>query len=167
MWNQPQNTKTQTSFQSVNPFQASSDSPVAYTQPTSTQVYAPFPVPMVGNSPSDENMRNQFNANFTTFTSQGVTSPTNGYSTSQLLMQNGGFTSPIPNTATWGYQSNVPQWSSSQLGQSGLFSNDNKAVETAQHADWIQNPVNPFMVYIYDHINFQTILKVVKIKTLD
>lgn len=103
---------------------------------------------MVGNSPSDENMRNQFNANFASFTSQGVTSPTNGYTTSQLLMQNGGFTSPTPNTGSWGIPSNVPQWSSSQLGQGGLFSNDNKSAETAQHADWIQNPVNPFMVSI-------------------
>lgn len=151
MWNQPQQ-NTQTSFQPVNPFQATTESTLVYSQPTSSQGYVPFFTPMVGNSPSEENMRNQFNANFT---SQAVTSPTNGYSSSQLMMQNGGFTSPIPSTMSWGVPANVPQWSSSQLAQGGLFSNDNKTTtETAQHADWIQNPVNPFMVLQSNNMGF-------------
>ncbi|XP_035232264.1 arf-GAP domain and FG repeat-containing protein 1-like isoform X4 [Stegodyphus dumicola] len=143
LWNQTQVTKTQT-FQSANPFQSSSESGIPYCQITNSQVYAPFPIPMVGNSPSDDGVRNQFNANFSAFPTQVLTSPTNGYGTNQMLLQNGGFTSPTPGTTSWGIPSSIPQWSSSHLGQGGLFSSE-KSVEPAQHSDWIQNPVNPFM----------------------
>lgn len=48
---------------------------------------------------------------------------------------------------SWNMPTNLPMWSSSQTtGLGGLFSNENKPPEPAQHADWIQNPVNPFTV---------------------
>ncbi|GFT96849.1 arf-GAP domain and FG repeat-containing protein 1 [Nephila pilipes] len=111
MWSQSQVVKS--SFQSANPFQTGTDG-LSYSQTTSSQAYAPFPIPMVGNSPSDDN--------------------------------NGGLVSPTSGSGAWNMPSNMPMWSSSQMGLGGLFSNENKPSEPAQHSDWIQNPVNPFMV---------------------
>ncbi|PRD34540.1 UNVERIFIED_CONTAM: Arf-GAP domain and FG repeat-containing protein 2 [Trichonephila clavipes] len=141
MWSQSQ---VKSSFQSANPFQTGTDG-LSYSQTTSSQAYAPFPIPMVGNSPSDDNVRNQFNANFSPFPAQ-IVSPTNGYGTNPLLVQNGGLVSPTSGSGAWNMPSNMPMWSSSQMGLGGLFSNENKPSEPAQHSDWIQNPVNPFMV---------------------
>ncbi|GFR10831.1 arf-GAP domain and FG repeat-containing protein 1 [Trichonephila clavata] len=141
MWSQSQ---VKSSFQSANPFQTGTDG-LSYSQTTSSQAYAPFPIPMVGNSPSDDNVRNQFNANFSPFPAQ-IVSPTNGYGSNPLLVQNGGLVSPTSGSGAWNMPSNMPMWSSSQMGLGGLFSNENKPSEPAQHSDWIQNPVNPFMV---------------------
>ncbi|XP_055937301.1 arf-GAP domain and FG repeat-containing protein 1-like isoform X2 [Argiope bruennichi] len=142
LWSQSQNVKS--SFQSANPFQTGTDA-LSYSQTSNSQAYAPFPIPMVGNSPSDDSVRNQFNANFSPFPPQMV-SPANGYGANPLLLQNGGLVSPTSGSAAWNMPSNMPMWSSSQMGLGGLFSNDNKPSDPAQHSDWIQNPVNPFAV---------------------
>ncbi|CAL1273433.1 unnamed protein product [Larinioides sclopetarius] len=142
LWSQSQNVKS--SFQSANPFQTGTDA-LSYSQTSNSQAYAPFPIPMVGNSPSDDSVRNQFNANFSPFPTQMV-SPANGYGANPMLLQNGGLVSPTSGSATWNMPSNMPMWSSSQMGLGGLFSNDNKPSDPAQHSDWIQNPVNPFAV---------------------
>ncbi|XP_071033658.1 arf-GAP domain and FG repeat-containing protein 1 isoform X1 [Parasteatoda tepidariorum] len=145
LWSQqPQQAPIHNTYQSANPFQTGSESGLSYTQTASSQAYAPFPIPIVGNSPSDDGVRNQFNTNFSAFPNQIVSSPTNGYGTNQLLFQNGGIVSPTTSSGMW----NVPMWSSSHLGQSGgLFTSENKSsMDSAQHSDWIQNPVNPFTV---------------------
>ncbi|GBN00871.1 Arf-GAP domain and FG repeat-containing protein 1 [Araneus ventricosus] len=142
LWSQSQNVKS--SFQSANPFQTGTDA-LSYSQTSNSQAYAPFPIPMVGNSPSDDSVRNQFNANFSPFPTQMV-SPANGYGANPMLLQNGGLVSPTSGSAAWNMPSNMPMWSSSQIGLGGLFSNDNKPSDPAQHSDWIQNPVNPFAV---------------------
>ncbi|KAG8194153.1 hypothetical protein JTE90_000991 [Oedothorax gibbosus] len=149
LWNQPQPAKS--TFQSANPFQTEG----LYNESSTSNnpAFAPFQIPMVGNSPSDDSVRNQFNANFPAFqemcanpafpVQQTLTSPTNGYGTS-LHQNGGGLVSPT--AGTWNMPTNLPMWSSSQTGLGGLFGNDNKPSEPAQHADWIQNPVNPFAV---------------------
>ncbi|GIY33450.1 arf-GAP domain and FG repeat-containing protein 1 [Caerostris darwini] len=142
LWSQSQTAKS--SFQSANPFQTGTDA-LSYSQTTNSQAYAPFPIPMVGNSPSDDTVRNQFNANFSPFPAQ-IVSPTNGYGTNPMLLQNGGLVSPTSGSGAWNMPSNMPMWSSSQMGIGNLFSNENKPTESAQHSDWIQNPVNPFTV---------------------
>ncbi|XP_054714825.1 arf-GAP domain and FG repeat-containing protein 1-like [Uloborus diversus] len=145
LWSQTPAAKALSSYQAANPFQGSMDNSTTYTQPTAGQPFAPFPIPIVGSSPSEDSARSQFSTSFANFPAT-VSSPTNGFGVGQILLQNGGFTSPPPGSGnSWGVPSSAQLWSSSQVTQGGLFSNDNKSMDVAQHTDWIQNPINPFL----------------------